>query len=121
MALRIKKIALFITLPLVLWLFYNQAANWHFHLLENGDVVEHAHPYQNSGKSDSPFQDHHHTEFEFSVLSLISQITWGLWWLTLLVLGVFASVSQTNFYTVQHGFLGIIPTINPLRGPPATI
>lgn len=54
---------------MVLGLFYNQAANWHFHLLENGTMIEHAHPFNDTKRPETPFQDHTHTDLEYIFLA----------------------------------------------------
>lgn len=58
-------------LPAVLALFLNASLNKHRHVLPNGQVIEHAHPFQ-SDSSQSPYQKHSHTRFEFVFLSQIS-------------------------------------------------
>jgi len=55
----------------LLWmLFYNQNYNWHTHLLSNGQVVQHAHPYSHQKNS-----AHQHSQKSFEFLSLFSS-TW---------------------------------------------
>ncbi len=112
---------LLITLPQVLWLFYNQAANWHFHRLENGCVMQHAHPYQKSGWGNTPFQDHKHTPIECSILSTISQIAWALWWPALITIGFYPGILKLNFPVAQPLARGVFSGLTYLRGPPAGI
>lgn len=57
---------------MVLALYYNQVANWHLHLLNNGFVVEHAHPYRQDKVPDTPYQQHQHTGFEYQILAQVS-------------------------------------------------
>jgi hypothetical protein len=57
---------------LVMWLFYNQSAYWHFHITPAGIIIEHSHPFTNSASPDTPFQKHHHSDFEYSILTQIS-------------------------------------------------
>ena len=68
----VRKFFSIITIPIVLLLFYNQAANWHLHKLPNGILVEHAHPYTNNSSSESPFQNHQHSSLEIHILAIIS-------------------------------------------------
>jgi hypothetical protein len=67
----IKKLSVLVILPCVVWLFHNQMTNWHYHVMTNGTVVMHAHPYKNSTIPETPFQKHHHNNVEFLLLSLI--------------------------------------------------
>ena len=52
---------------------YNNTTNWHFHKLENGSIVKHAHPYQKGTNPDSPFQKHQHSGKELFFLQFLSQ------------------------------------------------
>lgn len=64
-----------LAIPAVMMLFYNQKANWHYHITDKGFVVEHAHPFKNSQSPDSPYQKHKHSDSEYFVLAQISNIT----------------------------------------------
>ncbi len=66
----ISKFALLLFLPAVLWLISNNYVNRHYHILGSGKIISHAHPYCNC--SQSPIQDHHHTDFEYSILAQIA-------------------------------------------------
>lgn len=69
---QLYRILCLLALPLVMGLFFNQAANWHLHKLDNGMVVEHAHPFERSGNTNVPFQSHQHTSQDFIFLGMIS-------------------------------------------------
>lgn len=60
--------------PLVLALFFNQSSFWHYHVLHNGMVVEHSHPFKNDKTPYTPFQNHHHSESDFLVLAQLTQV-----------------------------------------------
>jgi hypothetical protein len=66
-----KKLLILLGMSLLIWLNYNQTANWHYHIMSNGAVVIHAHPYKSNTIPETPFQKHHHNNFEFLFLSLI--------------------------------------------------
>ncbi len=66
----ISRVVLLLSLPATLWLISNHYINKHYHVLDNGEVVSHAHPYQSS--NDTPFQDHDHCDFDYSILAQIS-------------------------------------------------
>jgi len=67
-----KYIFLAILLPAILYLYYNAAINGHYHKLSDGEIVYHAHPYQHQTSNNSPFENHHHSDYEYSVLAQIS-------------------------------------------------
>lgn len=71
--------------PFLFLLFFNRVANWHFHILPSGLVIEHSHPFSKNTSSNSPFQNHSHTEFEIIVLTLIATLSGFL--LVLVVMG----------------------------------
>ena len=74
MVQRIRKyctgtVVIFILLFGVIW--YNSIYNQHFHILSNGSIVVHSHPYTESDGGSSPFKSHHHSSFElFSIENL---------------------------------------------------
>lgn len=114
-----KKALTILIIPVILLLFYNQAANWHLHKLPNGIVVEHAHPFSDSKSSESPYQNHAHTDMEFLVIGLIS-VTIGLVIFTL-ILALVLQLRQNAKQTSKYAFSipsDYPPAINPLRGPP---
>ncbi len=43
----------------------------HTHILPDGRVIEHAHPYKSTGKNSDSQPNHHHTSQEFFLLSHI--------------------------------------------------
>ena len=67
-----KYIYLAILLSAILYLYYNTAANGHYHRLSDGEIVYHSHPYQHQNSHNSPFENHHHSDFEYSILTQIS-------------------------------------------------
>jgi hypothetical protein len=115
---KIKKLILLIAMPLVLWLFFNQAAYWHFHITGNGFIVEHAHPFKNNTQTGTPFQKHQHSDFEYSILAQLSNIFSIL--VILMILGlilksrfiILNTFYRNNFSPSGYNF------IQRLRGPP---
>ena len=114
-----KRILSLITLPLILLLFYNQAANWHYHKLPNGIVIEHAHPYSKAKSADSPFQKHTHNDFEILILGLLSTTTviLSLLFATIVLIYFPIDVLIKPFKNIVLPTASIIRT-NPHRGPP---
>ena len=69
--LKINKIIWFLTLFAVLSIIVNNSIFIHIHILQDGRIVEHAHPYKSSDKSPGSEQHHHHTKQEFLLLDNI--------------------------------------------------
>jgi len=57
-------------MPAAIWLISNNYINFHYHVLCNGKIITHSHPYNND--SQDPIQDHEHSDFEYTVLTQIS-------------------------------------------------
>lgn len=63
-------------LPVMCWLFFNSAANWHYHLSPTGEIVKHSHPYTQSEGQDAgamPFQEHSHKQSDFACLEQVTK------------------------------------------------
>ncbi len=69
-----SKYILILLFPFICWLSINNTVNKHCHLLKSGYIVYHAHPYAHEKNTKSPFQSHHHSDREFFILDLISNI-----------------------------------------------
>lgn len=114
-----RNILIWMMIPTILYLYYNRSANWHFHILSDGRVVEHAHPFQNNQIPGTPFQEHHHSDLAFSILAQLSNITATPEFLMALV----ALLLLLSFYRSIAPFRLFIPVIDlstgALRAPPA--
>ena len=103
----------------VMLLHYNKVANWHYHQLENGLVIEHAHPFKASSENGKPFEKHQHTELELIILAdLFNAIAWIILAMALSLLLVNQSRQEGIFYRFflpQPGRW----TMRQLRAPPA--
>ncbi len=62
------------TLTAVLWLFFNASVNRHIHILSDGYVISHAHPFKKSPSDSESPNSHNHSQTELMLLSLISSI-----------------------------------------------
>lgn len=115
-----RELVALISIPIILLLFYNQAANWHFHQLPSGIVIEHSHPVPISKKtSDSPYQKHTHSNWEMFLYAMVSAITSLLVIQAVLLLKVNSiAIKVSHFYTRIHIPL-FTPVSNPHRGPPS--
>lgn len=68
---KINKIVWLFSLIAVLTVLVNNTLFVHIHILPDGRVIEHAHPYKTSDKNSAPQSNHHHTSQEFLLLSHI--------------------------------------------------
>ncbi len=116
---KVQKIILLITLPVVLLLFFNQIAFRHYHILENGLVIEHSHPFNNKPIKGTPYQNHSHTDFEYSVLAQISQIT-GFLLLLFFFEQFLRSMPKPGISAYKSRLVSVTCLkTDPLRGPPS--
>jgi len=84
------KVSLSLTLlllPAMIWLFFNTTANKHIHVLSDGYVISHSHPFVKNQADSNPSKTHQHTEKELLLLGLFSEIVFAL--ITLLILRPF--------------------------------
>ena len=71
-------------LPAMMWLLFNTTVNRHIHVLSDGYIISHSHPFAKEQSDSIPFNMHQHTEKELLLLGLFSQIIFSL--ITLLIL-----------------------------------
>jgi len=76
-----KKQIVYLIIGLMGLMIINKAIFLHSHILTNGTVISHAHPYQSTDNS-KPFQSHHHTKAAFflfdNIQLLFNSIPFGL-------------------------------------------
>ncbi|MBW8333890.1 MAG: hypothetical protein K0M40_17845 [Prolixibacteraceae bacterium] len=65
-----KRAIAYLILGLMGLLIINKAVFLHSHVLADGTVISHAHPYQSTDDS-KPFQSHHHTKAAFFLFNNI--------------------------------------------------
>lgn len=112
---------LWILIPMVFALFYNQAANWHLHVLNNGLVVEHAHPYQEDQIPGTPYQQHQHSAFEYLALAQISNlVTLLVVVAALLALSPARKLLRANLPSPRY-FEQFQGSLSLLRAPPSIL
>jgi hypothetical protein len=115
----ISKALLLALIPLTMLLFHNQLSNWHYHVLGNGIMVKHAHPYNKAENPGTPFSSHKHTDFEFFILGQLSALSLLLVVLFLTLLAVIDFSGKSIFYRFQFPFLQQqILSLQFLRAPP---
>ncbi len=112
------KLLVIIALPAIMFLYFNQSANWHYHITEDGFIVEHAHPFANNMIPGTPFQDHEHSDAEYLFLAEMMQ-SLGFVLVVFLLLGLLLQAKRSSSLTPLPAFLsndGTQPIIP--RGPP---
>lgn len=71
-ARKMGKYLVVVLLPAIAWLIINSFINGHYHKLENGITIYHAHPYDKQNAKNFPQESHHHTSFEYFLFGLIT-------------------------------------------------
>ncbi len=106
----------FVLIPATLVLFQNQFSNRHAHILFNGEIVEHSHPFEKPSSDGSP-ASHNHDLLELIFFAQLSDIETELVSLCPPKVDVLHSAdvkSLLDSACFQKPFI----KANPNRGPP---
>ena len=111
----------FILIPALLWIGYNNAANWHFHRLKYGIVTTHSHSYDKSADDGQPFKNHKHNKWEIIYLN---QIFYSF--LVCLSLSIISVLIRRTFNILKPQIIEVqyvqsSQYIIPVRGPPSVL
>lgn len=112
-----NKCLVIILIPAICWLFTSALVFQHSHILANGDVITHSHPYT-PNKNHSPFQSHKHSsESLFSIGQIshphaltVSSIT--SIWICLQKIHILPIQNSSSFHPHDFSYYGIY------RAPP---
>ncbi|MFO7939081.1 MAG: hypothetical protein R6U66_04965 [Bacteroidales bacterium] len=120
-----KQFAKIVTLsivPLLVFILVNQSVNIHYHKLDDGVVISHAHPYTESNDMEgTPFQEHKHTKFQYFLLAQLSSMFVPLMVLALLSLAIF-SFHKRNLTPAFQAFVEQTQKcLFLLRAPPVIV
>jgi hypothetical protein len=89
-------------LPAVVWLFYNTTVNRHVHVLADGSVILHSHPFDKHPTGSDPLNTHHHSNKELMLLSLFNDSLISV--IIFLILRPFLRVCfQFKIFSLHHG------------------
>ena len=92
----IKKIIAIALIIIILAITLNNAFFIHSHILPNGEVIQHAHPYNKSENPESPYKTHHHSSFEFILLNNLFSFLW------LIIIAVFIDFNKdVHFFSIS--------------------
>ncbi len=69
---KIKEVVLAVCMICILGLTYNAFANSHVHILSNGFVINHAHPFSDTADTNSPDPVNNHSDSEYIFLDQIN-------------------------------------------------
>ena len=82
----------------------------HFHLLGDGKLVIHTHPYEKNTTGNIPIKSHKHTNFEFLLFNLITNIEFFVILLLVIIL----------FKKLNINFSSIVKSVKLIRSLYAT-
>lgn len=99
---------------LALWVasLYNNVSNRHYHFIEDGKIISHAHPFSSDN-------NHSHTDEEMAWLDVISNIQVTDSFFAIRLTSIFDYQPDTiSFSYNSHFYRSVFTGIKPLRGPP---
>ena len=90
----------------------------HFHLLGDGKLIIHTHPYPQNANDHNPIKSHKHTNFEFLLFNLFTNIEFVV--ILLLVYALFEKlIFHFNIYVKSIRLIRSLYTSAVLRAPPS--
>ena len=116
-----RKVLLVILILPLFGLLFTNTVYMHQHVLPDGTIVEHAHYHRSESSSESGGQDHHHTEKEFLLYSLISETSVLAECASLLPEALQLEAGDFAVRKEQKLSLNSYRTPCRLRGPPASL
>jgi len=114
-----RKLVAIISSVAIILLAFNYFSNRHYHILPDGEVVVHSHPYQASNNSASfPGSNHHHSQKQFDALDYTSVLAF---FVMLFAALLFINYLTNNKKEIQYVSLHVLyfPGYFHMRAPPA--
>ncbi len=106
----------FLFISLILFSVYNEVANGHTHILDNGQVEVHAHPFTNGDSSNN--SEHEHSDVNFHLIKSITHSTYIIAFI-LLAIALINKIFRKKIAVYISPILeNSTTTIFKLRGPP---
>jgi len=118
MILKIYKMIWLLTLIAVFSIIVNNSIFIHTHILPDGRIVEHAHPYNSSDKNSDSKQNHHHTKQEFLLLDSIYHLLKRTHFIFVVILFFFSIVCEHLILKFKTSYSASIKKIKLSRAPP---
>ena len=104
----------------VFLLLFNNAYNWHYHHLKDGEIITHAHPHKDNSNQSKPASDHSHKKSEWVILQQISDLLYMALIVGLLLLVLWQSVSRIRSIYIPP-VLRYTPVWTKGRDPPVRL
>jgi hypothetical protein len=113
-----RALLLVMIFPLFLMQFSNTAFR-HWHVMPDGQMVEHAHPFRSNSEKSGP--GHQHTERELLLFTVISDSPLILLFPAMILVVYRTRENDLEALSSIGGFSGRIVSFQFLRAPPAMI
>ncbi len=124
-----KRILVILSMVPVLWIFSNNAVNWHYHELACGQVIQHAHPYDRSAEIPAdesasektgglPSENHSHNRSELITLFMTSNIVLLVVLILALLFLIIECLSVERFMNTRKLRTCNLYRVPLLRAPP---
>jgi hypothetical protein len=114
----LKKVLVSVSLLAFLLLTLNNTLYFHVHLLSDGSIIEHAHPFNKHHESSKPCASHEHSSIEFIFLTGVFQASQIMLFFILLCLVLYKNSQQLFKHDIIHLICCKYDLENLLRGPP---
>jgi len=117
-AKNIKKLSLaWVLIAIFFGTLFNNTFFFHSHILSNGVVISHAHPFSEKTDSTTPFKSHKHTKYELVLIHMVNSALFLLSFF-LIAFSIFA-IKSILFVREQIGVPQTPLYVFPLgRAPP---
>ncbi len=113
-----NRIIAFIGLLSISWLLINNSVFLHYHKLDDGSYVVHAHPFNKSAEKSDTGGKHQHTNKELLVINFVNTILISI--IMIAGLSIFLKIIVQKIYTSTFlSFLDIFLDVVKARPPPA--
>lgn len=117
---RIKKIFAYISLFSIVVLIINNAVFTHFHILENGTIISHAHPFDKFAENSNKKPQHTHSEKEYVFYKILSSVLNYILIVFALSLFAFIYFFKERLYSLSFS-LSIQSTIEAFKARPPPV
>jgi hypothetical protein len=82
--IKLSRLLVLFLLPALMWVFFNTTFNRHVHVLSDGYMITHSHPFVKNQDASDTSTSHRHTKKELWLFGLFTEIIFSV--LTILVL-----------------------------------
>ncbi|MBI9033003.1 MAG: hypothetical protein JEZ03_00890 [Bacteroidales bacterium] len=113
----ISRIFVLLLIPTVMWTWYADSSNQHFHIQPDGSIMVHSHPFQ-ADDSKGPVQSHQHSKALLNVLFIVSNFT-NVELPAVINAIVLSFILLRQNWDYQYQSFALVPITHPsFRGPP---